>query len=110
MTDVHQGRAANPLRGEAAFDIGGKRHALRPTFEALVLAEQELGSLFQLVERAAEGKMSLSEIAGLFWHCLPGEGRPDRADVGQAVVAIGLVQAAVPLRILLAQILRGGGG
>ena len=61
---------ANGARGEAALELGGERFVLRPSFAALVAAEEELGPLFALVERAAEGKLSLGEMAGLFWHCL----------------------------------------
>jgi hypothetical protein len=42
----------NPARGEAAIEIAGAVVTLRPTFEALVAAEEELGPLFALVERA----------------------------------------------------------
>jgi len=56
-------RPANPARGEAAILVGGERVVLRPSFEALVAAEEELGSLFALVERAADGRLALSEMA-----------------------------------------------
>ena len=60
---------ANAARGEAGLAIGGETLVLRPSFEALVAAEAELGSLFALVERAAEGRLTLAETAALFWHC-----------------------------------------
>lgn len=97
----------NPLRGEAALVVGGVSHVLRPSFESLVLAEAELGSLFALVERAATGGLTLTEMTALLWHCLPGEHRPDRVAVGQAVLAMGLVGATVPVRTVLAQVLQG---
>jgi hypothetical protein len=81
---------------------------LRPSFAALVAAEEELGSLFALVERAASGDLRLGEMAGLFWHCL-GE-RPaglTRADFSEAVAAGGLAAATPALKILLRQILQG---
>jgi hypothetical protein len=98
----------NPVRGEAAIEVAGERLTLRPTFEALVAAEEELGSLFELVERAAAGGLKLGEIVGLFWHCL-GD-RPEgltRERVGQAVAALGLANATPVLRVLLTQILQG---
>ena len=98
---------ANPLRGEAALAVAGVTHVLRPTFENLVLAEAELGSLFALVERAAGGALTLTEITALLWHCLPTETRPDRTAVGQAVLAMGLVSATGPVRAVLAQVLQG---
>jgi hypothetical protein len=49
--------SANPYRGEASLDVAGEKLVLRPTFGALVAAEEELGSLFELVERAAAGAL-----------------------------------------------------
>lgn len=100
-------RLANPLRGEAAIAIGGRDHLLRPTFAALVAAEDELGALFALVERAGEGRLRLAELAALFWHCLADRDGLSREQVGEAVAALGLAAAAKPLRALLQQILQG---
>jgi hypothetical protein len=103
MVDV-----ANPVRGEASVRVAGETLVLRPSFGALVAAEGELGPLLALVERAGEGKLALSEVVGLFWHCL--RDRPDgvtRETLGEAVVECGL-QAAMPaLRVLLGQIVLG---
>ncbi|APW71839.1 MULTISPECIES: gene transfer agent family protein [Sphingopyxis] len=99
---------ANPLRGEAVLRIGGTAHVLRPSFGALVAAEAELGPLFALVERAADGRLALGELAGLFWHCV--RDRPaelTRETVGEAVVAQGLAAVTPALRMLLGQILQG---
>lgn len=100
--------AANPLRGEAELRVGGAVHVLRPSFAALVAAENELGPLFALVERAADGRLALGEMATLFWHCV--RERPEtltREAVGEAVVAGGLAAATPALRVLLGQILQG---
>lgn len=99
---------ANPLRGEAALRIGDAEHVLRPSFGALVAAEEELGPLFALVERAADGRLALGEMAALFWHCV--RERPaelTREAVGEALVAGGLAAATPALRVLLGQILQG---
>ncbi len=98
---------ANPLRGETAFELGGTAHVLRPSFENLIAAEAELGSLFALVERASGGELTLAEITALIWHCLLADSRPDRAVVGAAVLAMGLVNATGPVRAILAQVLQG---
>ncbi len=98
----------NALRGEAALTIDGTPHLLRPSFEALVRAEQELGPLFALVERAGAGQLRLAEIAALFWFCLAEPDAIGRERVGQAVLDAGLAAAAAPLRALLGEILRGG--
>jgi Phage tail tube protein, GTA-gp10 len=97
----------NALRGECSLTIAGTSHILRPSFENLVLAEAELGSLFALVERASQGMLTLAEMAALLWHCLPADNRPDRSLVGQAVLALGLVAATGPVRTILAQVLQG---
>lgn len=99
---------ANPARGEAAIRVAGERLVLRPSFAALVAAEQELGPLFALVERAASGGLALREMVALFWHCLdaPPEGLT-RDRLGEAVAAGGLAAATPALRVLLGQILAG---
>ena len=100
--------AANAARGEAALPLGGERLVLRPTFEALVAAEEELGPLFALVERAADGHLTMKEMADLFWHCIAG--RPERVTrlaVGEAIAEQGLANATPVLKLLLTQILQG---
>lgn len=99
---------ANPARGEAALSVGGTALTLRPTFAALVAAEQEIGPLFELIERAAAGRLSLAEVAALFWHCLAD--RPegvDRATLGEALIEAGLSAVTPILRHLLGQVLKG---
>lgn len=96
-------RAANPARGEAS--IAG--HILRPSFAALVAAEEELGPLFALVERAADGQLRLSEMVALFWHCLETRDGVLRSDFGDAVLAGGLAAATPALKVLLGQVLGG---
>ena len=100
-------RPANPLRGETEIEINGRTIKLRPSFESLVAAEQELGSLFAMVERAAEGDLKIAEMATLIWHCLDIQDRPDRDAVGSAIIKMGLVAATTPTRAVLAQVLQG---
>ena len=100
-------RPANPARGEAELTVTGQHYVLRPSFEALVAAEQDIGSLYALVERASEGVLTLAEITTLLWHCLPADDRPPRDEVGKAVLALGLVAATRPVRAILAQVLQG---
>ena len=101
-------RAAIAVRGEASVCIGDAALTLRPSFTALVAAEEELGSLFELVERAASGQLKLAELVALFWHC-----RHDaptgltRALFGEAITTAGLAAATPPLKLLLGQILAG---
>ena len=96
------------LRGEAELRLGERVHVLRPSFAALVAAEAELGPLFALVERAADARLGLGELASLFWHCV--QDRPEaltREAVGEAVIAQGLSAVTPALRMLLGQISQG---
>lgn len=88
--------------------IGTEAFVLRPNFTALVAAEEELGSLFALVDKAAEGALGLTQMVALFWHCLAS--RPDgltREALGEAVLAAGLAQMTPVLRQIFGQILQG---
>jgi hypothetical protein len=106
---VVSGSPANPHRGEASLIIAGIDRLLRPTFSALVAAEEELGPLFALVERAGAGQLKLGEMAGLFWHCLASKEGLTREQVSEATAELGLAACAKPLRVLLGQILQGSG-
>jgi len=97
---VSDAETVNRWRGE---------RVLRPSFAALVGAEDELGPLLALVDRAAEGQLKLAEIAALFWHCVRDRAGVTREMVGDAVMTMGLAGATQPLRILLTQILQGAG-
>lgn len=101
---------ANPYRGEAALIVAGSPRLLRPSFAALVAAEEELGPLFALVERAGAGQLRLAEMTALFWHCLADRADLAREALGDAVMAMGLAAATAPLRVLLGQILQGDPG
>jgi hypothetical protein len=99
---------ANPYRGEASLVVAGETLLLRPTFGALVAAEEELGSLFELVEHAAAGVLKLQQIAALFDHLT--RGRPEaitRERIGEAVVEKGLAGITPTLKSVLTQILQG---
>ena len=101
-------RGANRHRGEASLVVAGEPLLLRPSFAALVAAEEELGPLFALVERASEGRLSLSQVAALFDHLSGGRAKAiTRAMIGEAVVEQGLVAVAPLIKQLLGQILQG---
>jgi hypothetical protein len=100
--------AANPFRGEASLEVAGETLVLRPTFGALVAAEEELGSLFELVERAAAGALKLAEIAALFDHLSKARAQAiTRERIGEAVVEKGLAKTTPVLRQVLSQVLQG---
>ena len=81
-------RPANPARGEAAILVGGERVVLRPSFEALVAAEEEVGSLFALVERAADGRLALSEMARALHFLSSSRARNRRASTTKRFAAL----------------------
>ena len=100
--------AANPARGESALDVGGKSMTVRPSFQALVAAEQDVGPLFALVEKAAEGKLTLADTVALVWHCIVD--RPDeltKERLGELIAEAGIAALTPLVRRLFGQILKG---
>ena len=100
--------SANAVRGEASLVVGGETLVLRPTFAALVAAEEELGSLFEIVEQAAAGNLRIGQIVALFDHL--SRGRPEgisRERIGEAVVEKGLAGVTPTLKLVLTQVLQG---
>jgi hypothetical protein len=96
---------ANPLRGEVALRLGDEVLRLRPSFERLVAAEGETGSLVALLERAADGDARLEAIEALFWHCQ--EGVADRARFRALLPEAGLERLLPAYRSLLSAVFRG---
>ncbi len=98
----------NAVRGEASLVLNGVEHIFRPTFTALVAAEQEIGPLFATVEQAAAGKIKLGDLVTLLWHCLaPGAPPLTRESFAEAIVEAGLSAVTPALKTLLTQILAG---
>ncbi len=95
------------MRGEAALVLGGATYVVRPSFAALVAAEVEVGPLLALADRAAEGRLTLAEIAALLWHCLADREALTREALGEALVAQGVGAALPALRAILRQVLSG---
>lgn len=95
------------MRGEAALVLGGATHVVRPSFSALVAAEAEVGPLLALADRAAEGRLTLAEMAALLWHCLSDREELTREAMGEALVAQGVGAALPALRAILRQVLSG---
>jgi hypothetical protein len=100
--------SANPARGETALMLGGQSYTVRPTFQALVAAEQDVGPLFALVEKAAAGQLSLLDTVSLIWHCL--HDKPDamtREALGELIAETGIGMLSPLLQSLLGQIIKG---
>ena len=100
--------AVNAARGEAGFALGERTLIVRPSFAALVAAEDELGPLLALADRAAEeGRLTLAEMTALIWHCLVERDGLTRDAVGEALVAQGVGAALPAVRAILRQVLSG---
>ena len=99
---------ANPARGETTLTLAGQAMTVRPSFAALVAAEQEVGPLFALVETAAAGKLTLADTVALIFHCLVDKpGDMTRSSLGDAIVSAGITVLTPVLQTLLGQILKG---
>ncbi len=99
---------ANPARGETALVLGSQTLTVRPSFQALVAAEQQIGPLFALVEQAAAGTLTLSDTVALVFHCLVGKPDDLTSDsFGEQVVEAGIAVLTPVLRTLLGQIVKG---
>ncbi|MDZ7587693.1 MAG: gene transfer agent family protein [Parasphingorhabdus sp.] len=97
---------ANAARGEATLMINGVQLALRPSFAALVAVEEELGSLFAMIERATAGQLKFSEIVALFWH-LQRDTKISRATIGDHLATCGLAAVTPIIKQIFQQILAG---
>jgi hypothetical protein len=100
--------AANPLRGETELALGAARYRLRPSFTALAAIEAETGSFFALVERAAAGAPTLSDVLAVLWHLA--DPKPDgltRERFNALVIEAGLAAAAPVFRQALERALTG---
>lgn len=91
---------ATALRGEVCLQLHGRAIDLRPTFAALVAAEAEVGSLFQLLDRAAAGDVRIADLGAVFWHCAAPAGQ-DRDEFEAALVDAGVAALLEPYQALL---------
>lgn len=99
---------ANAARGEASIRVTGETLVLRPSFAALVAAEAEIGPLFDVVDRAADGRLTIAEMVALFWHCLAAPPPAlTRETFAEEIAAGGLAAATPALGSLIRQILAG---
>lgn len=67
---------ANPERGEISLELEGVAYVLRPSYEAIQAFEAQSGkSLLDLAQAAADGRLTLSEIASIACECIRAWGR-----------------------------------
>jgi Phage tail tube protein, GTA-gp10 len=96
-------KIANHMRGEIQL----QDWVLRPSFENLVAAEAEIGSLFALIEAAGAGKILFSQMMALLWHCIDDRHALTRAEFEADMMRRGIAQITPVFRSLLEMILAG---
>ncbi|MFA7432298.1 MAG: gene transfer agent family protein [Gemmobacter sp.] len=97
---------ANPMRGEVALWLDGRRQVCRLTLGALAELEAALdsGGLIELVERFEAGRFSARDVLALVLAGLRGGGWDgDAADLRRAEIRGGVVEAARVAALLLAR-------
>lgn len=94
---------ANKMRGETLLSLGARSLLLRPSFTALLAAEAEVGSLFQVLDRAASGDVRLADIGALFWHCAVDTGC-GRSEFEADLLQVGTAALLEAYRLLLGAI------
>lgn len=98
----------NSERGEIAIRLGGQEIVLRPTFEALVEIEQQLGQgLVALARRMATRDIGLRDAAVIVRASMVDD-KPPLAEVGRRILDQGLVTLVGPLAGFIAGALSGG--
>lgn len=101
---------ANSARGEAVFRVQDQAILMRPSFAAIIAAEDSLGPMLALAIAAGEGKVALSHIVELFAACAVAAGDgpcPTKDEIADLVVQAGLQAALEPYHALLSAILKG---
>ena len=108
MSAVDTATPANPARGESTLTLAGQPMTVRPSFAALVAAEQQVGPLFALVETAAAGKLTLADTVALIFHCLIDKPSDlTQQTLGDEIVQVGIAVLTPVLQTLLGQIIKG---
>jgi hypothetical protein len=84
---------ANARRGEVEIRLAGKKHVMRPTFEALASIEDMTGRSLQVMGHAIQaGTIRASEISAVILCGIRAQ-NPDTdltvADIGEAIMAEG---------------------
>jgi Phage tail tube protein, GTA-gp10 len=98
----------NPHRGEISLTLGAHTLCFRPSYTALVTAEAEIGPFFAMIERAASGTMTLSEMESVLWACLKSPPADlSRTDFAESLIASGLAHITPVFRLILEAALGG---
>jgi len=96
---------ADPLRGEADVELGGKKYVLKLTLGAIRQAETKANTGWQMmISRAFTGELRIDDIAAIIWGGMIGSGvedPPEYEAVAEMVFDEGLVKTNVITRDLL---------
>lgn len=109
MTADH---GANPQAGEVAVLLAGRLRRLRPSFEAMVAIEAELGhALTKVNDRFLRQELTLMQLAVIVRHGLIAGGEtpaPSTEQVAPEVYQAGYLNLIEPVAQFLANALCGG--
>lgn len=102
--------SGNPHRGDLSFAVDGRTYVLRPTFAAVVAAEQEIGSLLALAAQAQNG-LSFEKAVALLHHChlAADPAGPDREAFGAILMEHGFMPSLALFKQLMTDLLGGQG-
>lgn len=100
---------ANRIRGEVTMVCGQRSFILRPSFQALLEIEEDLGAgLVEIARRIAERRYGIKDLLAI---ATAGARAVDpevrREDVGQAIAEVGLQAASGPVLLFLSYALGG---
>lgn len=107
------------VSGQITVPLDGQDYLLRPSYEAILAIERELGPLFGLAHRATLGQLTAEEQAVCVAELMKAHGRADKeasADyrdpkpkrIGELIYEAGLPRICARLGVLLAGALNGG--
>lgn len=100
----------NNTRGEIEVTLGGERHTMRPTFQAMCEIENttEMG-LVELAQRFSEGRFGGQHVTAIILAGLRGayNDPPSYEEIGEQVVKQGFQDLAGPVSAFLAVLLTG---
>jgi hypothetical protein len=102
---------ANPHRGEQSIELAGATYVLRPTFEAAVAIEEQLGGLLGLLTRLLNDRtaLTLKEAAVIVCECMKAGGQAANQDkVKRLLFEAGYYTAAPQVLELLTAMVTGG--
>lgn len=109
---------ANPIRGEVDIDLAGITFTLRPSYEAIVACEGQLGlALTEMALAADRGALSIGDTAAIVTELVRAWGKETGSNaargvnvkkVGQLIFEMGVMTALPRVAIVLLKAASGG--